>query len=116
LEPTTGALGTSVASFPANTGLVAELNLAQTFTATQTFAAISASSFTGTGSGPATVQMVGGTFATLTATYPCNSGNKGMMATVTDSTTNTWGATITGSGSDTVGAFCDGTNWTVFAD
>ena len=43
----------------------------------------------------------------------CASGSKGETATVTDSTTNTWGATITGSGSDVVLAFCDGANWTV---
>jgi hypothetical protein len=39
IEPTTGALGTVVASFPANTGTLAELNLAQTFTAAQSFSA-----------------------------------------------------------------------------
>lgn len=37
LVPTTGALGSSVATFPANTGFVAELNLAQVWTAAQTF-------------------------------------------------------------------------------
>lgn len=36
LEPVTGALGTVTASFPANTGTIAELNLAQTFSAVQT--------------------------------------------------------------------------------
>jgi hypothetical protein len=35
LEPTTGALGTVTATFPANSGMVAELNLNQTWTATQ---------------------------------------------------------------------------------
>lgn len=39
----------------------------------------------------------------------------GMLATITDSTTITWGATITGSGSNTVLAFFDGTVWTVAA-
>ena len=37
LQTVTGALGTVAASFPANTGTVAELNLAQTWTAAQTF-------------------------------------------------------------------------------
>jgi hypothetical protein len=37
LEPVTGALGTVTASLPANTGTIAELNLAQTFSALQAF-------------------------------------------------------------------------------
>ena len=37
----------------------------------------------------------------------------GMEATVTDSTTTTWGATITGGGSNIVRAWYNGTNWTV---
>lgn len=37
LQPVTGALGTVTASLPANTGTIAELNLAQTWSATQTF-------------------------------------------------------------------------------
>lgn len=46
----------------------------------------------------------------------CASLSKGTIAVVTDSATNTWGATITGGGSDTVLGFCDGTSWTVMAD
>lgn len=37
LQPVTGALGSVTASLPANTGTVAELNLAQTWSALQTF-------------------------------------------------------------------------------
>ena len=37
LTPATGALGAVTATLPANTGVVAELNLAQTFSALQTF-------------------------------------------------------------------------------
>lgn len=37
----------------------------------------------------------------------------GMLAVVTDSNTVTWGATIAGSGANTVLAFYDGSNWTV---
>jgi hypothetical protein len=44
VEPVTGALGSVTASLPANTGTVAELNLAQTFTATQTFGEVQGSS------------------------------------------------------------------------
>jgi hypothetical protein len=51
-------------------------------------------------------------FATLPA---CAAGTEGLMRAVTDSTTNTWGNTITGGGGDHVLAYCDGTNWTVAA-
>ena len=51
-------------------------------------------------------------FASLPA---CASGTEGLSRAVSDSTTNTWGATITGSGADHVQAYCDGTNWTVAA-
>lgn len=38
---------------------------------------------------------------------------EGSTASVSDSTTNTWGAVIAGGGSFHVLAYCDGTNWTV---
>jgi hypothetical protein len=38
---------------------------------------------------------------------------KGRQAFVTDSTTATWGATVTGGGANNVLVVCDGTNWTV---
>jgi hypothetical protein len=38
---------------------------------------------------------------------------EGMIVAIVDSTTATWGATITGSGSNHVLAYYDGTNWTV---
>jgi hypothetical protein len=47
------------------------------------------------------------TFATLPTGMP------GMAATISDSTTTTWGATITGGGASTVMGFFNGTNWTV---
>ncbi len=52
------------------------------------------------------------TFSTLAA---CSSSLEGAFRAVTDSTTNTWGATITGGGTNHVLAYCDGTNWTVMA-
>jgi predicted GH43/DUF377 family glycosyl hydrolase len=52
------------------------------------------------------------TFSSLPA---CSSTTQGAMRSITDSTTNTWGATIAGGGSDVVLAFCDGANWTVAA-
>jgi hypothetical protein len=45
----------------------------------------------------------------------CASGTQGTLKPVSDSTTNAWGATITGGGSHRVLAYCDGTNWTVAA-
>lgn len=45
----------------------------------------------------------------------CASGTQGMLKPVSDSTTNTWGAPITGGGSHHVLGYCDGTNWTVAA-
>jgi len=49
IAPVTGALGSVTASLPANTGTIAELNLAQTFSATQTFGTATASAFTTSG-------------------------------------------------------------------
>jgi hypothetical protein len=55
------------------------------------------------------------TIATVFSTLPsCVSGLEGTVAAVTDSTTNTYGATITGSGSNHVPAYCNGTNWIVY--
>ena len=59
---------------------------------------------------PHPLQIVAAAFSSLGT---CNSGTEGSMAAVTDSTTNTWGATISGSGTNHVLAYCDGTNWTV---
>lgn len=51
-------------------------------------------------------------FSTLPA---CASGIEGTNRAVNDSTTVTWGATITGGSTNHVQAYCDGTNWTVGA-
>ena len=53
-----------------------------------------------------------GTFSTVQA---CVAGIEGAVAAITDSTTNTWGATITGGSTNHVMGYCDGTNWTVMA-
>ena len=52
------------------------------------------------------------TFATLTA---CSSAGEGAISPVSDSSTATWGATVTGGGANHVLAYCNGTNWTVAA-
>jgi len=58
------------------------------------------------------LQATSGRYASLPS---CGSGTEGSTGAVTDSTTNTWGATIAGGGSYHVLAYCDGTNWTVAA-
>lgn len=45
----------------------------------------------------------------------CVSGLEGSMSPITDSSTVTWGATITGGSTNHVMGYCDGTNWTVMA-
>ncbi|HLY99907.1 MAG TPA: hypothetical protein VKT33_12675 [Candidatus Angelobacter sp.] len=45
----------------------------------------------------------------------CAAGKEGSLVAVSDSTTNAWGAAISGGGSHHVLAYCDGTNWTVAA-
>jgi hypothetical protein len=62
----------------------------------------------GTAGHAGTLLLRGQTFASLPA-----SPVAGMHATVTDSTTTTYGASIAGSGSNTVHAFYNGTNWVV---
>ncbi len=52
---------------------------------------------------------------TVSSLPACSSSIEGSRGAVSDSTTNTWGATVTGGGSDHVLAYCDGTNWTVAA-
>lgn len=48
------------------------------------------------------------------ANLPTPSSNfEGALASITDSTVNTFGATIAGSGTNHVLAYCDGTHWTV---
>lgn len=73
LAPTTGALGTVTASFPANTGLVGELNLAQTWTAVQTVTSadlvVLGSSTGGTALASANVGA-----SNFVATLPANTG------------------------------------------
>lgn len=63
--------------------------------------------------GLAALGLLPSTYATLIASYPCASGIEGYNASVTDSNTNTWGATVAGSGSFHVKAYCNGTNWVV---
>lgn len=50
------------------------------------------------------------TFATLPAPSVLQTGN---VRCVTDSTVNTWGATVAGGGTNTVLCWCNGSHWTV---
>ena len=45
----------------------------------------------------------------------CSSTIEGSMQAISDSTTATWGSTITGGGANHVMGYCDGTSWTVAA-
>lgn len=56
------------------------------------------------------IQYIPNIFSSLTT---CASAIEGQVSAVSDSSTATWGATITGSGSNHVLGYCDGTNWTV---
>jgi hypothetical protein len=51
--------------------------------------------------------------STLGLAPSCSSATEGSYSAFIDSTTTTWGATITGGGANHVLAYCDGTNWTV---
>jgi hypothetical protein len=95
LQPTTGALGTVTATLPANTGVIAETNLAQTWTATQTF--------------DATIKLKSYIVATLPT---CDAGAEGSLAYVTDATAPTYNGALTGGGSVKVPVFCNGAAWT----
>ena len=55
-------------------------------------------------------QLGSNVFSALPA---CTSGAEGTLAPVTDSTTATYGATITGGGTNYVLAFCNGSTWAV---
>lgn len=61
-------------------------------------------------SGPGTIILNKQAFGSLTA---CSGTIEGTMAAITDSSTVTWGATITGGSTNHVLGYCDGTNWTV---
>ncbi len=55
-------------------------------------------------------RLVPQAYATLTA---CSAAIEGTLGAVNDSNTITWGATVAGSSTNHVLAYCDGTNWTV---
>jgi len=64
------------------------------------------------------VQVNGGGGSRLTPAYafasiPSQFAVTGAIITITDSSTATWGATISGSGANTVLAWYNGSNWTV---
>jgi hypothetical protein len=108
LGTVTGALGNVTASFPANTGVVSELNLAQTWTAAQTFtnsdwkllgsstgattftsANASASNFTITVPGATDTLAVLGTVQTWTALQTYDNSDIAMLGSSTGKTTLT---------------------------
>ena len=64
------------------------------------------------GFGRAALTLAPTTFRKL---LPCAPSVEGSIRAITDSNTDTWGAPITGGGSNHVLAYCDGTIWTVAA-
>lgn len=54
-----------------------------------------------------------GTYSAVNAATPCSSTNEGATASVSDSNTATFGASIAGGGSNHVHAYCNGTAWVV---
>lgn len=88
LQPVTGVLGTVTASLPANTGTLAELNLSQTWTASQTFSPTTnfTSFFT--------------TSSTITATNILDGGN----ITISGNILNFPGVILRGNGTFTLGS------------
>ena len=73
LQAVAGALGSVTASFPANTGIVAELNLPQTWTAVQTFTN-SDFCLLGSSTGCTTFTSANSSASNFTATFPANNG------------------------------------------
>jgi ribosome modulation factor len=74
---------------------------------------ISPTGITLTGSGPTTFGLPPTTYSALTTAFPCST-NVGRMATVSDSTTQTWGAAYTGGGALFAAVVCDGSSYNVF--
>lgn len=58
-------------------------------------------------------QVIGGPAKNVSQLPTCDSNSEGSLIAVKDSATTTWGATVTGGSSSHVGAYCNGTNWTV---
>lgn len=112
--PNSGVTPGDVALFTGTGGQITDGAIAgsniMTLSGTQTVTGAKTFSSTVTVTGGSGIQLSVGAFSTLPT---CNSGTEGTTAGVNDSTTNTWGATITGSGSDHVMAYCDGSAWTV---
>ena len=74
---------------------------------------ITPTAITLSGTGPTTVGMPPTTFSVLSSAYPCAS-NTGRIATVSDSTTQTWGSAYTGGGALFAAVVCDGSSYTVW--
>lgn len=65
--------------------------------------------------GPVTMRASGGAVNTFSGLPACASGTEGHAEPISDSSTSTWGASISGGGSTHVLAYCNGTAYTVAA-
>jgi hypothetical protein len=101
IQPVTGALGSVTASLPANTGTIGELNLAQTWTALQTFAAnnISIAGVTVTGA-QGTGSNVFATSPTITSPTFATGSTFGFITGLTQCLHVNTSGVVSGTGSD----------------
>lgn len=53
-------------------------------------------------------------FSATTAGVGCNSGNEGFQASITDGSTSTFNAVVSGGGANHVAMRCNGSNWVVY--
>ena len=104
----TGSGGTGVASVvtgQSDIGLPIQITAAGSYSVAPTTVTLT--------SGTLTCSGTFGVLATLAVIPACSSGLQGSFASFTDASTNVYGATISGGGSNKVMGYCDGTNWTV---
>jgi hypothetical protein len=126
IVPTTGALGNTVATLPANTGTLSEDNLAQTFSALQTFSSgvtmsglssgtVASSSYIGLNSSNQLVLGAGGTGCTISggSQYDILINNGSSGCTNDTDTINAGTLTLVGAGTASSVVFGNATSGTV---
>ena len=100
LQPVSGALGTVTAQLPANSGIIAETNLAQTWTGLQSFAEINATGVDNTPIGQTTPAAAA--FNQLTVISPGDMASDTILTTFNNTLINAAGV-ASGGGSTVIG-------------